>query len=263
MAGKSDKACCVLTLPLLTEPWQEHIIEKRFRIMEHLKNSLIALELRKLKNIQRTKQYRQLEAEISNAPKENRKTLYKKRNELLKNAGFSEFAFIDDMTNMQKHFVEHIATQIAHKSASDVWSSFEKVLFNTGRKIHFIRRGSLSSIACKKDGNGMRFRNGMLHWNGGQCKNKVKLELRVACPKTPYECAMLEKKIKYERIIRKWVKTRYKYYVQFTLDGNAVPKPRKMGTGRVGIDIGPSSIAIASSQEVRLMELADKINQTH
>lgn len=263
MAGKSDKACCVLTLPLLTEPWQEHIIEKRFRIMEHLKNSLIALELRKLKNIQRTKQYRQLEAEISNAPKENRKTLYKKRNELLKNAGFSEFAFINDMTNMQKHFVEHIATQIAHKSASDVWNSFEKVLFNTGRKIHFIRRGSLSSIACKKDGNGMRFRNGMLHWNGGQCKNKVKLELRVACPKTPYECAMLEKKIKYERIIRKWVKTRYKYYVQFTLDGNAVPKPRKTGTGRVGIDIGPSSIAIASSQEVRLMELADNINQNH
>lgn len=79
MAGKSDKACCVLTLPLLTEPWQEHIIEKRFRIMEHLKNSLIALELRKLKNMQRTKQYRQLEAEISNAPKENRKTLYKKK----------------------------------------------------------------------------------------------------------------------------------------------------------------------------------------
>lgn len=142
MAGKSDKACCVLTLPLLTEPWQEHIIEKRFRIMEHLKNSLIALELRKLKNMQRTKQYRQLEAEISNAPKENRKTLYKKRNELLKNAGFSEFAFIDDMTKMQKHFVEHIATQIAHKSASDVWNSFEKVLFNTRRKIHFIRRGS-------------------------------------------------------------------------------------------------------------------------
>ena len=46
MASKPEKACCVLTLPLLTEPWQEHIIEKRFHIMEHLKNSLIALELR-------------------------------------------------------------------------------------------------------------------------------------------------------------------------------------------------------------------------
>ena len=29
---------CVLTLPLLTEPWQEHIIEKSFKIIEHLKN---------------------------------------------------------------------------------------------------------------------------------------------------------------------------------------------------------------------------------
>ena len=42
MAKKTNNqsGCCVLTLPLLTEPWQEHIIETRFRIMEHLKNSL-------------------------------------------------------------------------------------------------------------------------------------------------------------------------------------------------------------------------------
>ena len=42
--------CCVLTLPLLTEPWQEHILEKRFKLVEHLQNSLIAYEFRKLKN---------------------------------------------------------------------------------------------------------------------------------------------------------------------------------------------------------------------
>ena len=47
----ADKECCVLTLPLQTEIWQEHIIEKRFAIMEHLKNQLIAKESRKNKRI--------------------------------------------------------------------------------------------------------------------------------------------------------------------------------------------------------------------
>lgn len=49
-----DKNCCVLTLRLYPELWQVDIIEKRFRIMEHLKNSLLAFELRKLRNTERT-----------------------------------------------------------------------------------------------------------------------------------------------------------------------------------------------------------------
>ena len=39
--AKSEGPRSVLTLPLLTEPWQEHILEKRFKIMEHLYNSLV------------------------------------------------------------------------------------------------------------------------------------------------------------------------------------------------------------------------------
>ena len=41
----------VLTLPLYPEKWQIDIIEKRFRIMELLKNALIAKELRRLRNL--------------------------------------------------------------------------------------------------------------------------------------------------------------------------------------------------------------------
>lgn len=49
---KEDKeSCCVLQLRLYPEPWQVQIIETRFKVLEHLKNSLIALELRKLRNI--------------------------------------------------------------------------------------------------------------------------------------------------------------------------------------------------------------------
>lgn len=135
---KTQTSCCVLTLRLNPEPWQIDIIEKRFKIMEHLKNSLIALELRRLKNVQRTKVYKNLMAEIERANSADRKKLYAERNKILKNAGFSEYDFIDDITPMQKHFVEHFAAQVVHRSASDVWRAFEKMLFGNGKMVHFI-----------------------------------------------------------------------------------------------------------------------------
>lgn len=263
----ADKECCVLTLPLQTEIWQEHIIEKRFAIMEHLKNQLIAKELRRLKNLERTKEYRNLIDEINNTPKEKRKTLFSKRRKLLKDSGFSEYDFKDDIAGknslMQKHFIEHIATQIAHKLASDVWRSFDKFLFGNGRFIHFSKRGSLRSVASQKNGNGMTYKNGYFIWSGGQSKNKIILKIKVTPPKNEYEKEMLSKKIKYLRIVKKWVKTRYKYYLQFALEGKPVKKDRIVNKGNVGIDIGTQTVAISSADSVKLLELADKIDKNH
>ena len=131
--SRTDGVRCILTLALITEPWQEHIIETRFGIMEHLKNALIAMELRKLKNLRRTKAFRELEKQIAETPKDARKALNKQRTAMLREAGFSENQFKDDMTPMQKHFAEHIATQISHRSASDVWREFDTYLFSHGR----------------------------------------------------------------------------------------------------------------------------------
>lgn len=263
----ADKECCVLTLPLQTEIWQEHIIEKRFAIMEHLKNQLIAKELRRLKNLERTKEYRNLIDEINNTPKEKRKALFSKRRKLLKDNGFSEYDFKDDIAGknslMQKHFIEHIATQIAHKLASDVWRSFDKFLFGNGRFIHFSKRGSLRSVASQENGNGMTYKNGYFIWNGGQSKNKIILKIKVTPPKNEYEKEMLSKKIKYLRIVKKWVKTRYKYYLQFALEGKPVKKDRIVNKGNVGIDIGTQTVAISSADSVKILELADKIDKNH
>lgn len=263
----ADKECCVLTLPLQTEIWQEHIIEKRFAIMEHLKNQLIAKELRRLKNLERTKEYRNLIDEINNTPKEKRKALFSKRRKLLKDSGFSEYDFKDDIAGknslMQKHFIEHIATQIAHKLASDVWRSFDKFLFGNGRFIHFSKRGSLRSVASQENGNGMTYKNGYFIWNGGQSKNKIILKIKVTPPKNEYEKEMLSKKIKYLRIVKKWVKTRYKYYLQFALEGKPVKKDRIVNKGNVGIDIGTQTVAISSADSVKILELADKIDKNH
>ena len=93
--AKTEQNCCVLTLPLLTEPWQDNIIQTRFRIMEQLKNALIAKELRKLKNLERTREWKRLMKSIRESSDEKeKKRLFKRRTELLREAGFSELTIL-------------------------------------------------------------------------------------------------------------------------------------------------------------------------
>lgn len=253
--AKQEKPCCVLTLSLKTEKWQEDIIEKRFRIMKHLYNSLLAMELRKYHNLTHTREWRNLEAQIQAASDAEKKVLYKQRSELLRERKISEYGFKDDMTlSMQKHFKTNINAQVSHRTASDVWRAFEQMIFHHN-DVHFKRRGTLDSIGNQHVGNGMDYKDGYLIWTS------VKIPVRP--PKTAYEQDMLTKKMKNFRIVRKWVRNKYKYYLQITFEGVPSAKPRNLAEGRVGIDIGTQSIAVASEREVMLRELAPDVKDTH
>ena len=82
---------------------------------------------------------------------------------------------------------------------------------------------------------------------------------------TEYEALQCD--ICYCRIVRKYIRNKYKYYVQIVFKGNPPIKvdmetgkiKHGIGTGDVGLDIGTSTIAIASESDVKILELADRI----
>lgn len=293
MPKRAEGPRCVLTMPLLTEPWQEHILETRFRIILHLKNQLVRMEWRKYKDLCRTKEFRQLEEQIEATPKEERRPLHKKRRELLKAAGLSEYRFKADISDMQKQFSRHIAVKIAENAASDVWRAFDTYLFKKGQEVHTHSLSMMRSVAGQA-GNGMHYikvtKKGkdyyFFKWNVEKEKEEptdqkkrpskkqtrrerirgkksIPLKISITPPRNAYEREMLEKPVKYLRVVRRWIKSRYKYYLQFTLEGHPVPKPKERGTGRVGIDIGTRTIAVVSGNEVHLEELVEVTDRDH
>ena len=254
----------VVTMPLYPEPWQADLLEKRFKIMEHLQNSLIAMELRKLHSIQHTKKWRELEKKILETEKGKRGILYKERKALLWEAGINQNSFESDMTPMQKHFSMHISAQVAHKTANDVWRAFEKVLFGTGDMVSFKKRGTLKSVGTKT--NSMSINNGFFVWAGGLVTDKdgkkrvlSTLSIRMKKPTTDYELEAFSNPPATYRILKQWYRNKVKWYVQITFKGKVPQRKRVIGESRIGIDIGTSSIAIVSSQNVRLLELAPNI----
>lgn len=63
MAKATTNTCC-LTLPLILEKWQSDKLEKRFEIARQIYNTLLNYELKKLRRLEQSDEYSDLQARI-------------------------------------------------------------------------------------------------------------------------------------------------------------------------------------------------------
>ena len=250
---------CV-TFSLISEKYQETILNKRFEISRQLYNAVLSKAYKRYKSMIETKKYRQLKEQIKNANEKEKKLLYKQLNEMYKQYRLNEYSLHEDIQEMQHHFSENIDSFTAQKIATRVWSAFEDLLFGDGKIVHFKKYGELDSLEGKSNKTGIRFKDGFLIWNG--LKISVKIDYN-----NPYEYQALKDEICYCRIKRRFIKGKYKYYLQIVFKGVPPMKinkdgevKRHIGNGTVGLDIGTQTIAIVSNVDVKLLELADRVN---
>ena len=257
----------IVQFPLITEQYQEDILNKRFEIGRKIYNSLVTVTKNRYKEMIKTKLYRSIKEELkdiySSTSKENvkrKKELCKQLNELYKQYSLNEYSFHNDVKEMQKHFKNNIDSFTAQKLATNLWKAYDKLLFGNGKDIHYKRYDSLNSLEGKSNNTGIRFKDDMLLWNG--LKIPVKIDYN-----NPYEYQTMQNDICYCRIGRKYVRNKYKFYLQIVFKGVVPTKIDKetgeikhqLGTGDVGLDIGTSTIAIASNTDVKIFELCDKV----
>ena len=264
---RSSTDTCCLTLPLKLEKWQSDRLEKRFEIGRQIYNTIVHAELKKLRKLERTQQYQEIEQKLENAKQEETKELWKKKRQLLDQNGLSENHFKADMKHYYPHFKDNIASSVAvHGIASQAWTAFEKVLLSKdGKMVHFKKKGELSSLrgysqTGKSGGIEIIFRGSYVEWKG------LKLPLKLS-PDNDYETEMLSKRVKYVRILRQDGKTKPHWYAQLVLEGKPAVKrdpisgapKHPVGHGVVGIDIGTRTLAYSTDKEVNLLELADRV----
>ena len=273
---RSKEKSYVVEFPLVTEKYQEDEIDTRFDCGRMIYNALVTVTMKRYGEMIKTKLYRWLMAElfdintklknkddekekcISVKKKEIRDKLTKLRNEYRIN----EYAFQLDVKEMQWHYKSKIHSQIAQNIATNVWRAYEKLMFGDGKLIRYKKHGQTNSLSGKTNETGIVFRDDYIVW--GKLKLKVKIDYR-----NPYEAAAMRERIAYCRIVRKFVRGRYKYYVQVLLKGLSPAKTDKetgelkngLGTGDVGLDIGTQTIAISSVLSVKLYELADRVQK--
>lgn len=289
----------ILTLPLKTEVYQEHILEKRFRLGEHLYNNFLNFEKKKFYEMTKRKDYRdaqnlikELTIQINSLDefKESKQLiqeLRKQRKEqydiiynIKKMFDWSEFGFTNDMKKYRKYYKANLNSTICDNLSGRCFKAFEKMeselikdqYRNDEDKVnpcvHYKRKDSLRCLTAKKNSTGIRFsldegnRIGAVKWQG--------LVFSIDLSKcTLYEWQALQSEICYCAVKREKIKGKWKYYIQITLKGHVPDKfdkqtgelKRQLGKGNVGLYFTSTSLTVSTENGVKTYPLEIKNNE--
>lgn len=243
----------VLTLPLKTELWQEHIINKRFNIARQIYNACLGEILKRNRAMRHDQRFQQAVRQ----PKSKARTQLFRT--LAKEYGVSEYDLIKYATPLNRYYKKNIPAIVGQVIASRAWKTFDRHRFDTkSKKVKFKRHGDVNSIESKND-SGIIFRNDVVKMKG--------LEIPVMLdPDDEYQVTALQDRVKYARILKKIIKGKERFFVQLMLEG-LPPKKRNHRAGdpetTVGIDIGTQVIGIVTDEKTRLRELAPDADLKH
>lgn len=299
---KDDKPYFVVTIGLDCTDLDIKILNKRLEIARHMYNKTLAHATKRLSLLRKDKRYKEflniywnLKSKSSLTKEEDKELKSIKTNltELQRAYGLSEFQLHSFIAVSKRNFEKNIDINTAQTIASRVWKSISSNLFKDGKKCHFKKYGTLTSVEGKSNKSGILLRKKKftkiklskkdkqnpkkkqkkiketvekycLMWNGLQIPVKYrKDDLFIQ------ECLELYTP-QYCRIVKKVVKGKDKFYLQLVIEGTPPPKRKKDGSfrinstkteGRVGIDIGTQTIATVSKNKCRLIEFAPKSNQ--
>lgn len=156
--------------------------------------------------------------------------------------------------------------------ASNMWAAWNKFLYDReSKRVSFKKYRDLNTFGSRKKNNeifiGMEIHLDtmelIIKTNGKLGKSAKYITLPIDCKHSMTEYEMFALKggfdsIKILNVVRKDIRGHEKYYVQMTIEGEKPQKGRMLGKGNVGIDLGPSTIAVSSQQKVSIDKLADK-----
>lgn len=157
-----------------------------------------------------------------------------------------------------------------------IMSAWEKRLYDPkSSHVAFKKFGDINSLGCryikrksgKNDFIGFtinledRFITYNTNGRRGSFADLIKLPIEFSREKKGYAVEALRgglESIREISIVRRCIRGKSKYYLQLTIYGEKPRKGRTLGRGKVGIDIGPSTIATSSLMRVHFDKLADK-----
>lgn len=282
-----------VTFPLKTEIYQEHILEKRFNTACHIYNMLKTKMDKKYREMTKTKHFRgiiserndlyktnnELKKSISNKNskkdkndikeikliiKENEKRikeLNKQVNDIYKENNFTKFGFMTEVKEYAKIYKKVLDGNTARNEALNLWRAYETYLFGSGTETKYKSRKKIRSVAGIWNKSGIKVKEidqkFYVVWD--------KLTIPIVVKKNnPYEDEALLHEIALNRILKKEIKGKTKYYVQIVFKGSIPSKRDKktgdfkyqLGNGKVGVYLGVKDVTIVTDNKIIYRPLA-------
>lgn len=235
-----------------------HVEEKKLLMLSdcarQLYNACLGESLKRLNFIRNTRLFKEtisLDKTVEEQ-KELRKKNFKHLNDSYGFSSYSIQSFGTKTKNASNFINRHLGTHVCQKIAERAFNAVQKYAFRQAKRVYFKRKGEFVSLEGKNNKTFLTYSIGYVF---------VGKDLTLKClmnPKDIWLQESLKNRIKFCRIIQKEVKGKNRFYVQLILEGFP-PQKYKMGKEEVGLDIGPSTIAMVGESKAELLEFCKEV----
>jgi len=239
----------VTEIPIMVSVEDEGVLLSRLEAGRQMYNACLGEARRRVDLIRQSKDFNKARSLKRSNPE--RKVLFKRARERYE---FSDYAIQAYGTRIRHSWIgTHIDAHTGQKLATRAFNAAEKVLFGQARRVRFKSKNQIDSLESKSNAAGIRWRHDGVEWNS----------LRLNAIIEDYDPVILhglKARIKYVRLVRRKYNGSNLFYAQLVCEGKAFQKPKnKVGKGDIGLDIGPSTIAIVGDQFARLEQFASEL----
>lgn len=240
------------------------VLQKLETIAISIYNAILNEGLKRLHKVQHARTYQQALAQYKTLLKKDKltaeeqvlkKELQKTKNTVCRQYGFTEYDLHAYVKTIKHHFHDQLGINECQKLATRAFRALQKLQFGQAQRIRFkSTKREWVSIENKTNKSGIRFDPAACCIRYKQYSFPLIVKRNDA-----YAVKTLMDKVKYVRLVPKTIRGRQRWFAQLVLEGRPPHKSnRQIGAedSVVGLDLGVSTIAMSSKNEVRLEELA-------
>jgi hypothetical protein len=256
-------------LPLRVDAGQAKRLRAHFEAARCLYNALLGEAMKRLRAMRADPAWQEARA-IPQTHKQERKEAFSR---LRQAYGFSEYALHEFAKAAKCAWIaDHIDAVMEQTLATRAYQAANRVCSGKAKNVRFKSKGrGLDSVENKRNNTGMRFllqppekgNQGWLLWRKDLLPALIDWH-------DPVVHHGLRHPIKYARLVRRKASSPnaqgadregYRYYVQLVLEGQPHQKKKHtVGTDVIGLDLGPSTIAVAPQEgEAQLVPFCEEL----
>jgi putative transposase len=247
-----EKKSFVVEFPLRTTPEQERELSIKMEAARFLYNACLSAAL-KLHDRMKDSKVRQLARKIRVKKERNRAFMVVEQS----------FHFDSNTISLVSRdcrnscwIKDHIGSVEAQTLCKRAFESVQQYCFGKRGRPRFKSQGRLHSVEGHCNRGAIYVRGTDLLWSG----------LRMPLMPDPvdkhgWQRAALERKTKFCRVVRRKMNGIYRWYGQLIQSGTAPIKSRNTtNSGKVGLDVGPSTVAVVSDTSAAVIQLCSTVN---
>ena len=246
----------VCEVPLQVGPAQERVLQARLEAARALYNACLGEARSRWLLVKQSRAYQHARRLPRHTPE---------RTAAFKSAraahGFTDAAlqaYAKECRHASHWIEEQLDAPVSQKLATRAYRAVLRMALGQARRVRFKGTQQLDTVEGKSNETGLVWRSDRVVWRG--------LTLRAYLPhhhaqRDAVLAHGLASRVKYVRLVRRQVGGRTRFWVQLICEGRPYQKPdHVLGQGTVGLDLGPSTVAVVADSHAQLEQLCAELD---